>query len=38
MSADYRANTLVEQIQFWRVPIPPELQVDFTPAVGCLYE
>jgi len=38
MSADYRATTLVEQIQPWCVPIPLEMQADFAPAVGCLYE
>jgi len=38
MHVDYRASTLVEQIQPRCVPIPPEVQADFAPAVGCLYE
>jgi len=38
MITDYRASALVEQIQPWCEPIPPEMQAYFTPAVGCLYE
>jgi len=38
MSADYRANALVEHIRPQCEPIPLEIQGNFAPAVGCLYE